>query len=72
MSLPGLTQLKGLSNCLNLDTLDNCHKELSMLPERAKFSRDEVLGFIDSFFFFFKLFFFFSSTPPYWVEQRQL
>lgn len=59
MSPPGLTQLKGLSNCLNLDTLDNCHQELSVLPERAKFSRHELLGFIDSLFFFFPTFFLF-------------
>lgn len=56
MSLPGLTRLKGLSDCMNLDTLDNCHQELSVLPERAKLSRDEVLVFIDSWFFFLFLF----------------
>lgn len=50
MSPPRLTLLKGLSDCLNLDTLDNCHQELSVLPERAKLSRDEVLVFIDFLF----------------------
>lgn len=61
MSPPRLTPLKGLSDCLNLDTLDNCHQELSVLPERAKLSRDEALVFIDFLFLKSPLFCFFLS-----------
>lgn len=61
---------RAIRGCLNLDTLDNCHQELSVLPERAKLSRDEVLVFID-FLFLKKPNFFFFVFHSSWLGRAE-